>query len=42
MKFLEFCENAIVSSQGIWKKLELFRAPHNSTIFDMDFHVDFM
>ena len=30
-----------VSSQGIRKILELFRFPHISTIFDVDFHVDF-
>ncbi|CAB4425953.1 unnamed protein product [Rhizophagus irregularis] len=30
-----------VSSQGIRKILELFRFPHISTVFDVDFHVDF-
>ena len=30
-----------VSSQGIRKMLELFRFPHISTVFDVDFHVDF-
>src|SRR5688500_13711919 len=30
-----------VSSQGIQKILELFRFPHISTVFDVDFHVDF-
>jgi hypothetical protein len=30
-----------VLSQGIWKILELFRFPHISTIFNVDFHVDF-
>ncbi|GET62579.1 hypothetical protein RIR_jg22938.t1 [Rhizophagus irregularis DAOM 181602=DAOM 197198] len=30
-----------VSSQSIRKILKLFRFPHISTVFDMDFHVDF-